>query len=157
MPRLGEQLLAVASRGVSAKRLAPASGSARWPPWESVASGASRAIFPPGLLSGTEAAIWAAMSAVGHEQLVAPRPGKQAAVRAALKAAGLGWVATNTIPYRIAVGKLFDLARGLALQSGRRAFRPRNATGKRQRDGRDRASPRTALQGQPSSWLLHPP
>jgi len=79
---------------------------------------ASSSIRFPGLLAGCEAAVWQEMGRLPAEELgvggAVPggrkKVAKQPPVRKALHAIGLGWVATNTTPFRIAVGRLFDAA-----------------------------------------------
>lgn len=66
-------------------------------------------MFPESsLLAGTEPAVWAALGRLELRDFGSP---KQIVVRKALEDVGLGWVATNTTPFRIAVGSLFDAAR----------------------------------------------
>jgi hypothetical protein len=78
----------------------------KWPEWS---QDLIRGGFPESsLLAGTEAAIW---DALGGLDLRDFDDGKQIVVRKALDAIDLGWVATNTTPFRIAIGGLFDAAR----------------------------------------------
>lgn len=80
-------------------------GPQQWPEWS---DNFIKAGFPKtSLLAGTEPAVW---QALGHLTLNDFDDGKQVVVRKALDAIGLGWVATNTTPFRIAVGGLFDAA-----------------------------------------------
>lgn len=77
-----------------------------WPQW-------SEQFIKPGfpkssLLAGTEPAIWEALGRMALDEF---NTGKQVLLRKALDDIGLGWVATNTTPFRIAVGALFDAAR----------------------------------------------
>lgn len=77
----------------------------RWPEWSDsfIKSG-----FPEtSLLAGTEPALW---EALGRMELKDFNNGKQVTLRNALDAIGLGWVATNTTPFRITIGGLFDAA-----------------------------------------------
>jgi hypothetical protein len=77
----------------------------RWPEWSEsfIKSG-----FPESsLLAGTEPAVW---DALGRLELKDFDNGKQVTLRKALEDIGLGWVATNTTPFRIAIGGLFDAA-----------------------------------------------
>ncbi len=77
-----------------------------WPEWSDtfIKSG-----FPEhSLLAGTEPVVWAALGRLELEDFNSP---KQVTLRKALEDVGLGWVATNTTPFRIAVGGLFDAAR----------------------------------------------
>jgi hypothetical protein len=77
----------------------------RWPEWSEsfIKSG-----FPESsLLAGTEPVVW---EALGRLELKDFDNGKQVTLRKALEAIGLGWVATNTTPFRIAIGGLFDAA-----------------------------------------------
>jgi len=81
-------------------------GVKRWPRWS---ENFIKAGFPSSsLLAGTEPAVW---DALGRLNLKDFDNGKQVAVRKALDDIGLGWVATNTTPFRIAVGGLFDAAK----------------------------------------------
>ena len=80
--------------------------SKQWPAWSEhfIKSG-----FPASsLLAGTEPAVW---DALGRLELKDFDNSKQVLVRKALDDIGLGWVATNTTPFRIAIGGLFDAAR----------------------------------------------
>lgn len=63
------------------------------------------------LLAGTEALVWQALGCC----CCGVKPplhamSKQVAVRRALARCGLDWIATNTTPFRITVGKLYDQA-----------------------------------------------
>jgi len=81
-------------------------GVKHWPRWSEsfIKSG-----FPESsLLAGTEPAVWDALGRLESKDF---DTGKQVAVRKALDDIGLGWVATNTTPFRIAVGGLFDAAK----------------------------------------------
>ncbi|GGX75185.1 2OG-Fe(II) oxygenase [Saccharospirillum salsuginis] len=81
-------------------------GTQDWPEWS---DSFIKAGFPKtSLLANTEPAVW---QALGRLNLKDFNAGKQVVVRQALDAIGLGWVATNTTPFRIAVGGLFDAAR----------------------------------------------
>jgi len=76
-----------------------------WPEWS---DSLVRAGFPKSsLVADTEPAVWQALGRLSLEDFKA---GKQVVVHQALDAIGLGWVATNTTPFRIAVGGLFDAA-----------------------------------------------
>jgi len=80
--------------------------SKQWPAWSEhfIKSG-----FPASsLLAGTEPAVW---DALGRLELKDFDNSKQVLVRKALDDIGLGWVATNTTPFRIEIGGLFDAAR----------------------------------------------
>jgi len=64
--------------------------------------------FPTGsLLEGTEPAVW---SALGRLPSSAFSGRKQKPIRAALREIGLSWVATNSTPFRVAVGGIYDAA-----------------------------------------------
>lgn len=66
--------------------------------------------FPKGsLLEGTEAALWQSLGQMPASHFETAK-GKQLVVRRALRDLGLEWVATNTTPFRITVGNLFDAA-----------------------------------------------
>lgn len=66
--------------------------------------------FPKGsLLEGTEAALWQSLGRMPAARFETNR-GKQLVLRQALADLGLDWVATNTTPFRMAVGNLFDAA-----------------------------------------------
>jgi hypothetical protein len=77
-----------------------------WPQWSE--SFIKKGFPESSLLAGTEPAVW---DALGRLELKDFNNGKQVAVRKALDDIGLGWVATNTTPFRIAVGGLFDAAK----------------------------------------------
>lgn len=78
-----------------------------WPPW--TPNVVPRA-FPPGsLLAGCEPALWLALGSLPRSYF-APGAAKQPCIRAALASIGLAWVATNTTPFRVAVGCFFDAA-----------------------------------------------
>ena len=57
--------------------------------------------WPKGLLHGKDDVIFAALA---HVPRVAFESKQQLAIREALKLVGMGWVATNTKPYRMAMG-----------------------------------------------------
>ncbi len=79
--------------------------SNKWPSWS---SDLIKSEFPvSSLLSGTEPTIWNALGRLEHKDF---DNGKQVTVRKALKEIGLGWVATNTTPFRISIGGMFDAA-----------------------------------------------
>ena len=85
---------------------APTTASSSWPPYDPVHQ--PRSSFPSdSLLAGTEPLIWQALGTLAP-QLEAFS--KQVAIRQALRSIRLGWIATNTTPFRIAVGKLYDQA-----------------------------------------------
>ena len=74
-----------------------------WPPWEPLKRG-----FPKNsLLTNMEPLVWRALGTLSSEL---EAYSKQIALREALRKLGLGWIATNTTPYRIAVGQLYDRA-----------------------------------------------
>ena len=76
-----------------------------WPRWS---ENLIKSKFPQtSLLAGTEPAVWYALGRLALKDF---DDGKQVVVRKALEDIGLGWVATNTTPFRIAIGGLFDAA-----------------------------------------------
>lgn len=80
----------------------PPSANPSWPPYVPLV----RSFQENSLLAGTEPLVWRALGNVkGLESL-----SKQLAIREALRELKLGWVATNTTPFRIVVGKLYDHA-----------------------------------------------
>uniref|UniRef100_A0A7S3P457 Fe2OG dioxygenase domain-containing protein n=1 Tax=Amphora coffeiformis TaxID=265554 RepID=A0A7S3P457_9STRA len=84
-----------------------------WPPYDPVAQ--PRSHFPSdSLLAGTEPLIWQALGTTLAPQLQAYS--KQVAIRQALRSIRLGWIATNTTPFRIVVGKLYDQALAIVKQ-----------------------------------------
>ena len=87
-----------------------------WPPYDSCDT--SRSSFPSdSLLAGTEPLVWQALGTL------APRLeefSKQVALRQALRSIRLGWIATNTTPFRIVVGKLYDQALACAKEQEHR-------------------------------------
>ena len=57
--------------------------------------------WPKGLLHGLDDAVWTALAHVPRDAFESKQ---QLAIREALKLVGMGWVATNTKPYRMAMG-----------------------------------------------------
>ena len=81
--------------------------TAKWPEWSSTFSHRS---FPKmSLLAGMEPVVWDALGRLSWSDFEGV--GKQVVLRRALRSIGLGWVATNTTPFRIMVGALHDEAR----------------------------------------------
>ena len=109
--------LASADPIVAITTTSPPEAPSFWPPYTSLPRG-----FPSHyLLVGTEALVWRSMGAVlGSDKTSHVTPtlaltkleslAKQVALRQALRRIGLGWVATNTTPFRILAGKLYNRA-----------------------------------------------
>jgi hypothetical protein len=96
----------------------------RWPRWS---DDLVKAGFPQSsLLAGTEPAVWNALGRLAPEDF---DDGKQVVLRKALDEIGLGWVATNTTPFRIAVGGLFDAAERRQRDGTRSSDRRRSGNG----------------------------
>ncbi len=109
--------LASADPIVAITTTSPPEAPSFWPPYTSLPRG-----FPShSLLVGTEALVWQSLGAVlGSDKTSHVTPtlaltklessAKQVALRQALRRIGLGWVATNTTPFRIVAGKLYNRA-----------------------------------------------
>ena len=109
--------LASADPIVTISTTSPPEAPSFWPPYTSLPRG-----FPShSLLVGTEALVWQSLGAVlGSDKTSHVTPtlaltklessAKQVALRQALRRIGLGWVATNTTPFRILAGKLYNRA-----------------------------------------------
>mmetsp|Transcript_66475 Transcript_66475/g.191903 ORF Transcript_66475/g.191903 Transcript_66475/m.191903 type:complete len:208 (+) Transcript_66475:215-838(+) len=78
-----------------------------WPKWK---SSMIKRGFPKGsLLENKEEFVWEALGDISP-QVFEKTTKKQLVIREALNRLGLGWVATNTTPFRVAVGGLYDVA-----------------------------------------------
>ena len=56
-----------------------------------------------GLLEGLDDAVWCALGHISPREFERDNP-QQPQIRQALDLIGMGWVATNTTPYRVAIG-----------------------------------------------------
>ena len=94
-----------------------------WPEWSETLINSG---FPEtSLLAGTEPAVWDALGCLTLNDFA---NGKQVTLRKALEDIGLGWVATNTTPFRIAVGGLFDAAEAMHRKNSQHSDRNITAT-----------------------------
>ena len=74
-------------------------------PWPSEDPSKLNQPWPQGLLHGMDDAIWAALARVPLDIYQNKKGQQQGTIREALNLVGMGWVATNTTSYRMAMGK----------------------------------------------------
>lgn len=74
-------------------------------PWPSEDPSKQKQPWPQGLLHGLDDAIWEALAHVPTDIYQQKKGQQQATIREALNLIGMGWIATNTTSYRMAMGK----------------------------------------------------